>query len=157
MKTKNLLILFTLVAGLSLTSCKKTETTNPIGSDGSISLKVDGSTWSANLSVQAVNSNGVINITGSDMSAHQAAVTLIGATGPGTYKVGPNGVQGNMLRWTEGTGQDQTYQATFILGSGTIVVDKLTDSEISGTFEFEGFNTAQTSKTITEGKFSAKF
>jgi len=157
MKTKNLLILLVLVTGITFSSCNKTETTNPAGSNGTLSLSVDGSSWSANLSVQAVNSGGVINVTGSDMSAHQAAVTLIGATGPGTYKVGPNGVQGNMLRWTEGTASDQTFQATFILGSGTIVVDKLTDSEISGTFEFEGYNTAQTHKTISNGKFSAKF
>jgi hypothetical protein len=157
MKTRNLLILLVLITGITFSSCKKTETTNPAGSNGTLSLSVDGSSWSANLSVQAVNSSGVINVTGSDMSAHQAAVTLIGATGPGTYKVGPNGVQGNMLRWTEGTASEQTFQASFVLGSGTIVVDKLTDSEISGTFEFEGYNTAQTHKTITNGKFSAKF
>jgi hypothetical protein len=62
-----------------------------------------------------------------------------------------------MLRWTEGTGQDQTYQASFVIGSGTIVVDKLDDKEISGTFQFEGYNTAQTHKSISNGKFSAKF
>jgi Family of unknown function (DUF6252) len=156
MKTKNLLILFVLVTGIALSSCKKTNSVNPLG-NGSMSLKVDGTSWSANLAVEAVNTNGVLSITGSDASAHQAAVTLNGATGPGTYQVGSNGNSGNMLRWTEGTGSDQTYQATFIIGSGTIVIDKLSDTEVSGTFEFEGYNTAQTHKSITEGKFSAKF
>jgi hypothetical protein len=159
MRTRNyLMIVMIVISGLVISSCKKTEDSgSPVGSNGSISLKVDGNTWNASLSVQAVNSGGVINVTGSDSNAKQAGITLIGANGTGTYKVGPNGIQGNMLRWTEGLASEQTYQATFIIGSGTIVVDKLNDSEISGSFEFEGYNTAQTSKTITEGTFNARF
>ena len=158
MKTKNLLILLSLAIVITLGSCNSNDDTgNPAGSNGSITLTVDGSSWNASLSVQAVNSGGVVNVTGSDSNAKQAGITLYGANGPGTYKVGPNGIQGNMLRWTEGLAAEQTYQASFVIGSGTIVVDKLDDTEISGSFEFTGYNTNQNTKTITEGKFSAKF
>lgn len=158
MKTRNyLLIIVILIAGITVSSCKKTDTGNPAG-NGSITLKVDGTSWNASLSVQAVNTSGVINVTGSDSNAKQAAITLYGVTTTGTYKVGPNGSNpGNMLRWTEGIGQTDTYSATNVIGSGTVTVDKLSDTEISGTFQFEGYSTLQNKKTITEGKFSAKF
>jgi len=158
MKTRNVLLLI-LFTGFLFTSCKKTndDNGNPSG-NGSMNLKVDGTAWSASLSVQAVNTNGVINITGSDSKAKQAAVVLYQATSTGTYKVGPNGSNpGNMLRWTEGTGQTDTYIANNLLGSGTVTIDKLTATEVSGTFQFEGYSTTQNKKTITEGSFSAKF
>ncbi|MCB2207468.1 MAG: hypothetical protein KQH67_04160 [Bacteroidetes bacterium] len=147
-----------LIAGVTmLSSCKKNDDdTGPVGSNGSISLKVDGSTWNASLSVQAVNSNGVINVTGSDSNAKQAGVTLYGVSAPGTYQVGPPNA-GNMLRWTEGLGQNDTYQANGVIGTGTVTVTELSDSKIKGTFSFTGYNTSQTSKQITEGTFEANF
>jgi hypothetical protein len=158
MKSRNLLLMM-LIAGVTLfSSCNKNDDDSgtPAGSNGSISLKVDGSTWNASLAVQAVNSNGVINVTGSDSNAKQAGVTLYGVTAPGTYQVGPPNA-GNMLRWTEGLGQTDTYQANGVIGTGTVTVTELSDSKIKGTFSFTGYNTAQTSKQITEGKFEANF
>jgi hypothetical protein len=158
MKSRNLLLMM-LIAGVTmLSSCNKNDDDSgtPIGSNGSISLKVDGSTWNASLAVQAVNSNGVINVTGSDSNAKQAGVTLYGISAPGTYQVGPPNA-GNMLRWTEGLGQTDTYQANGVIGNGTITVTELSDTKIKGTFSFTGFNTAQTSKQITEGSFEATF
>lgn len=148
-----------LIAGVVfLGSCKKdnTDPDTPAGSNGSITLKVDGSAWNASLSVQAVNTNGVINVTGSDSNAKQAGVTLYGISATGTYQVGPPNT-GNMLRWTEGLGQEQTFQANGVIGSGTVTVTELSASKIKGTFSFTGFNTAQTSKQITEGSFEANF
>ena len=148
-----------LIAGIiTLGSCNKDDgdSGTPAGTNGSISLKVDGGTWNASLSVQAVNTNGVINVTGSDSNAKQAAVTLYGVTATGTYQVGPPNV-GNILRWTEGLGQNDTYQASGVLGTGTITVTELSASKIKGTFSFTGYNTAQTSKQITEGSFEANF
>jgi hypothetical protein len=158
MKSRNLLLMVLVAGIITLGSCKKDDgdSGNPVGSSGSISLKVDGGTWNASLSVQAVNSNGVINVTGSDSNAKQAAVTLYGVSAPGTYQVGPPN-QSNMLRWTEGLGQTDTYSANGVIGSGTVTVTELSDSKIKGTFSFTGYNTAQTSKQITEGTFEANF
>lgn len=160
MKTKNyFLIIVILIAGVTISSCKKTEESGtPTGSNGTMTLKYAGTAWSASLSVQAINTNGVLSITGSDSNAKQAQVNLYGASAPGTYKVGPNGSNpGNMLRWTEGLGQTDSFMANNVIGSGTVTIDNLTATEVSGTFSFEGYNTAQSSKTITEGQFNAKF
>lgn len=160
MKTKlYLLLAAVLITGLSISSCKKEDTGGGGGtSTGSMSLKYDGTAWNASLAVQAVNTNGVLNVTGSDSNGNQASVILYQASGTGTYKVGPNGTnQGNQLRWTEGLSQSDTYVASFVIGNGTVTITELTDSKVSGTFEFEGFNTDQTKRTVTEGSFSANF
>lgn len=157
MKTKNLLVFMILVAGIAITSCKKTETANP-ASNGTMSLTVDGGSWSASLSVQAVNTNGVINITGSDSGGKQASVVLYNVTTEGTYLVGPNsGNQSNQLRWTQGLGQTDTFVANGVLGDGTVTIDELTDSKIVGSFNFTGFADATTSKVISDGQFNANF
>lgn len=155
MKTKTYLILITLFAVISFSSCKKSNDSDPVTGNGTISLSYDGTAWSATLAVQAVNTNGVINITGSDSNAHQAAVTLLGATGPGTYEI--TSIGQNQLRWTEGLGTNDTYSANGIVGSGSIVVDELSDTHIKGTFSFTGQNTNGDTRTITNGKFEADF
>ena len=155
MKMKSILLSVVLIAGVLLVSCKKDDDTIPAGSNGNMSLSYDGTSWSASMSVQAVNTNGVINITGSDASAHQAAVTLYEVTGPGTYKVGANANVGNSIRWTEGIDPKQTYNASFVLGSGTVTITELSATKIKGTFSGTVYNTDQTSKTITNGEFDA--
>jgi len=157
MKIKSILLSVVLIASVVLVSCKKESDTTPAGSNGSISLSYDGSSWNASLGVQAVNSSGVINVTGSDASAHQVAVNLFGVTAPGTYVVGPNGNTGTSIRWTEGIDPKQTYTASFVLGKGTITVTELSATNIKGTFSGTVYNTDQTSKVITNGEFDAKF
>jgi len=154
---KRILLSAVLISAIFLVSCKKESDTTPAGSNGTISLSYNGSSWNASLGVQAVNSNGVINVTGSDANAHQAAVYLFGVTTTGTYVVGPNGNSGNSIRWTEGIDPKQTYTASFVLGKGTITVTELSATEIKGTFSGTVYNTDQSSKSITNGKFEAKF
>lgn len=155
MKTKTYFFLFSLLAIISISSCKKSDDTNPVTGNGSISLSYDGTAWSATLAVQAINSNGVINVTGSDSDAHQAAVTLLGVSSPGTYEI--TSLSGNQLRWTEGLGSNDTYSANGIVGSGSIVVDEISDTHIKGTFSFQGQNTNGGTRSITNGKFEADF
>jgi hypothetical protein len=153
---KSFFLMLTAIAVVSLSSCSKSDdedTTpeNPL-SNG---LKVDGSSWDASLAVQAVNTSGVINVTGSDSNGKQAGVILYGVTEPGTYNV-QAGLQ-HQLRWTEGLDASQTYVANGILGSGSITITELSSSKVKGTFQFTGANTAQATKSITEGSFEASF
>jgi len=158
MKVKSLLLSAVLMCAVILVSCKKDDDGGtPAGSSGTMSLTYDGTNWTAGLTVQAVNTNGVINITGSDNNARQASVTLNNVTAPGTYKVGPNGNPSNQLRWTEGISTNQTYTASFVIGTGTITITELSATKVKGTFGFTGFNTEQASKTITSGKFDVNF
>ncbi len=145
------------LAVISLASCKKDDDgdDNP-ASAGSVTLTVDGASWNASLSVQAVNTNGVINVTGSDSNAKQASIVLYNVTKTGTYTVGGIG-NSNSLRWTEGLGQNDTYSANGIIGSGTITVTELSSTKIKGTFSFTGVNTAQATKSITDGAFEATY
>lgn len=156
MKTRNLILGMLLIFGVTFSSCKKdSDSGTPSTGSGTMTLSYDGTSWNASLAVVGVNTNGLVNVTGSDSDAHQASVILYGATGPGTYEV-TMGLQ-NQLRWTEGLGQDDTYVANGILGSGTIKVTELTSSKVAGTFSFTGYNTSGGSKQITDGEFSATF
>ena len=156
MMTRNLLLGMIIVLCMGLSSCKKNDDSgNPSTGNGTLSLKYGGTSWSASLAVQGVNTNGVINVTGSDSDARQASVLLMGVTQPGTYQITSGSF--NQLRWTEGLAQEQTYVASGILGSGTITVAEISDSKIVGTFSFTGYNTNGVTKEITDGKFSANF
>ncbi len=147
-----------LISAVILVSCKKSDDDGGASPGGnSMSLTYDGTSWSASLSVQAVSTNGVLNITGSDSQARQASVVLYNVTSPGTYVVGPSGNASNQLRWTEGVSTEQTYVANFILGEGTVTLTELTATGTKGTFSFTGYNTSSGKRTITNGKFDVTF
>lgn len=158
-KFKMLFVALLSISILSLSSCNKEDDAvtpdNPLISGGSLSLKVDGTSWNASLAVVGINSNGVINVTGSDSNAHQASIILIGVTEPGTYTIS-TGLQ-HQLRWTEGLGTNESYLANGLIGSGSITVTELSSAKIKGTFQFTGANTDQITKSITEGSFEATF
>ncbi len=158
MKTiRNLTIALTLITGVVFTSCNKSNDNNPAPGGNSLSLKHDGQAWSASLSVQAVNTNGVINVTGSDSNANQAAIVVYQANGPGTYKIGPGGNAGNMGRWTQGIGTTDTFSASNVIGSGEVTFTELTDTKAKGTFKFTAYNTTQAKVEVTEGQFDVNF
>jgi hypothetical protein len=155
-KTKTLLILVAIFTIFALSSCKKsTDTGNPATGNGSLSLTYDGNSWNASLSVQAVNTNGIINVTGSDSNAKQASIILMNITAAGTYEI--TTASGNSIRWTEGINANQTYLANGILGSGTITVSEISATSIKGTFSCTGQNTNGDSTNITNGAFEATF
>lgn len=160
MKLFKAFIIVLAVMSVSLTACKKDDNGDDNGGNlpgtGTMTLKYNGTDWSATLTVQAVNSNGVINVTGSDGNAHQASVILYGVSGPGTYALGA-GYPQNLCTWTEGTDASQTYSASLVLGSGSVTITELSDSKVKGTFEFTAYNTNQETRQITEGAFEANF
>jgi hypothetical protein len=160
MKTmRNLTLMIALIAAVTLTSCNKNDDDNstPAGSNGTLTLKHDGTSWNASLSVQGVNTNGVVSITGSDSNANQASVNIYQATGPGTYQIGPGANAGNMGRWTQGLAQTDSYMANNVIGSGEVTFTELSATSAKGTFKFDGYNIDQQKVTVTEGSFSVTF
>jgi len=159
MKTIRNLAFLVVLTGIVFTSCKKNDDSNPENpiSNGSMSLKHDGTSWSATLAVQGVNSNGVINVTGSDSNGNQASVIIYGTSGPGTYKIGGFGNASSQGRWTQGLGQNDTYVANAILGEGEVQFDELSETSAKGSFSFVGYNTDQDKVTVTEGSFNVTF
>lgn len=156
MKTKTLFLSALLLLAVTFVSCKKdSDTGDPSSSSGSISLVVDGSTWNATLAVQGVNTNGVVNVTGSDSNAKQASVILYGVDSPGTYTISMGSP--HQLRFTGGLDAAQTFVASGVVGSGTIEVTEISASKVKGTFSFTGYNDDGVSKQFTDGKFEANF
>ncbi len=157
-KFKLVFVIMMSLAFISLTSCKKDgdDEVDPVIGGGTMTLKVDGTSWSASLASQAVNASGIINVTGSDSDAHQVAITLMNVSEPGTYKVGSMTSQ-HGIRWTEGLESTDTYIANFTIGTGTITITELTASKIKGSFAGTVYNTGQNTKSITEGSFDVSF
>jgi len=159
MKTlQNVILGFVLISAIVISGCNKDNDDNPTTpSNGSLTLKHGGSAWSASMSVQAVNTNGVLNITGSDSKANQAAVTIFQPNGAGTYTIGTLSNPGNSGRWTQGINQTDTYTASSVLGTGEITITELTATKAKGSFYFTAYNTEQNTVQVTEGKFDVKF
>ena len=147
---------FALVLAFTLlfTACKKEE--EPDLSEGELTCKVDGSDWEATLDVQAsLGSQDLVAISGSDASAHQISLNILGVTGTGTFDVGGSLTNQNTGRWTEGIGQDDTYTTSVGQGVGTVEITKFDADVVEGTFSFTCANGSQVEKSITSGSFSA--
>ena len=112
---KKILLVFILAVGMIFTACKKDEEEtggngggdpNPTPQPGTMTLKVDGAAWTADLAVVATKTeqkgNYLITVTGSDNNAHQCQVAVHNVSGPGTYQLGGNMTNQNLGRWTEG-------------------------------------------------------
>lgn len=158
MKTINK-ILFASAFSMLLFSCSKSDPGTNSLSGGSMSAKVDGTTWSATLAVQATKANGVLSVAGTG-SAGQINITLGTYTGPGTYTLGPAGGPSNTAIYTLTTAPFTAHSASGVLGSGTVTVTSDTNGRVEGTFNFDGKNNsgpAITTKLITDGNFSAKY
>jgi len=124
MKMKMFMLAALFVSGIVLSSCAKKNDDNvtPSGSNASVSLKVDGQTWSATLATQAViGDQGLVTLTGSDSDAHQISFTLMNAHATGTYSIGGL-TNPNQGRWTAGLNTSDTYLASMVLGSGEVVI-----------------------------------
>ena len=130
----------------------------PASGSGKIKLKIDGTAWDASLAVQAVYSNNVLVISGSDGNSKQISLTIMNPAEGQTYDFGGLGNTSYIGQWTAGLSQTETY-STFAFQSkaGEINLSKLTDSMVEGTFSFQAKNTAGNSVTISDGTFSANF
>lgn len=157
MKKTTVFYLFMIAFAMTFTSCSKDDDGGPVGSAGNLTLKADGQDWSASLTVQAVNSNGVISVTGSDSNAKQCNITLVNISSTGTYTLGGSMTAENSGRWTAGLATTDTYSTFLGQGSGTCTITELTSGKVSGTFEFTAKNTSGVMVTISEGSFSANF
>lgn len=153
---KTTFVLILLVAGvIGMTSCKKEDSGDGSGAGGTMTLKIDGSSWSASLKVAASYSGGVLSVTGSDSNAKQCNITLTNISGTGTFDIGGSMTNPNSGRWTQGLGTNDTYMTQLGLGSGTCTITELSATQVKGTFSFTAKNTPGIMVTITEGSFTA--
>lgn len=155
MKTFSTLLLITFLA-INFSSCKKSSNNNNTPANGSMTAKVDGVSWNADLAVQATLNSGVLAIGGTG-SQGQINLTIGNYTGPATYTVSISNPSMSMI-YTLTSSPFTSYSATAVLGTGTVTVSSLSGGFVEGTFRFSGKNNSSATiltKEITEGTFRA--
>ena len=146
-----------LAAVLAVSACGKSSPTAPTLPNGSMSAKIEGSSWAASEAIVASFQSGVLSISGQDETRNVSFALF--ATAPGTYSAS-SGLTGLNLSVVElSTGK--TWQAFFQSGTGTVTVTTLSATGASGTFTFfapattTGGNTGN--RNVTDGKFDVTF
>lgn len=157
MKTARLL--FTVLLLFSVACSGGDDGTGPetVLPTGSMSARIDGSTWNANLAVSAGSSNGILAFSGTNGNVTMAiAVGII--SGPGEFQIGPVGAVSNALI-TESNGR--SWHASQSVGNGTVRITSVSATGATGTFSFTAPAVASSgangSRVVTNGTFDVKF
>lgn len=150
---KNLCLCVLLL--LTVVACKK-KTDDVNVTEGSMSAKIDGKTWTAGLSVQAVKASGTLSIAGTGNGGH-IDLRLTNYTGLKTYQLGGSLTNMDNGKYATTTLPIVSYDSLLGLGAGQLVITKEEAGFIEGTFSFTAKNnTSGVTVNVTEGKFKAK-
>jgi Family of unknown function (DUF6252) len=130
---------------------------NPVVlAQGSLSAKIDGSTWNASTALTVTYNSGLLAFAGTDNTTTLAmAVGFI--NGPATFQIGPSTALSNALVNSTNGAQ---WHAQAGSGSGTVTITAITSNSVTGTFAFNApasSGSATGTKVVTEGKFNLKF
>ena len=146
------------VSVLCLTACGGDSPTGPdtnLPANGTMSATVDGNAWTA-IQIAAVNSNGIVAISGSDASLLAVGFGFVGQT-TGTYTIGATSpANANVI-----DNLTTTWTANSFQGSGVITVATLTATGASGTFNYTAPLASVTgtpaTRVVTNGRFNVTF
>lgn len=155
---KNLKSFLLLVCISVFVSCSDaTDEDLGLSGEGTFTAKVDGADFaSLKATVGASVASGTASIQGSNSGGEYIRITIMNYNGTGTYKTGDAITNASSIQY--GTVDPvAAWVSTFNLGNGTIEVTEETSTTITGTFSFTGINSSagNSTKTVTEGKFSA--
>ena len=167
MKTIGKFFLLIGIAMISFTACDKDDDDNPDNANnnnqnpagGTMTCKVDGTDWSADLSVVATKDDGneIVSAAGTSANSHQCFFSINNFTGAGDYTLGGSLTNPNLGRFSQGTGVNDQYTTMLGTGSGMVSITEVSDTGFKGTFHFTAQNNAQEEISITEGAFEATF
>lgn len=124
--------------------------------EGTLTANVDGSAFSSlNITAGAVVTNGVAAIQGSTSDGTYIRINIANYNGKGTYAIGSSLTDMTSLSYGTIKPAIAAWLASSLIpnSSGTIEITDDTDSSISGTFSFTGYNDTD-KKVITDGKFN---
>ncbi len=167
MKMKNVVLSMFAIGMILMSGCKKEETTTDPGASklnagqSQISCKVSGattSTFTSNILVSsAARSAQLMNISGGAVNGTSAEILMMimpASITVGTYSSTTTTSGEFVISYTNGvTGWVSDSDKAF-----TVVVTKVTDNTIEGTFSGKLINDDLVNEvTVTEGKFAAKF
>lgn len=149
---KNILfVCLTVLCAYAFTGCSSDDdsTNGSNNGKGSVSAKVNGTSWSAT-NVQSTWTSNVLGIGGAQIiGGENQQINIQGmVAATGTYSL--NGFSGVIATYTKGSG---TAVHAYTAISGTLKVDQLSTSGAKGTFNFQ----TDAGNSITEGSFDVKF
>ncbi|RZJ66368.1 MAG: hypothetical protein EOO50_09845 [Flavobacterium sp.] len=160
---KNLKIIgrlaFLALAFCFATACSGDDAGGSGGSGSSLSAKVDGTSFKAQIMGQsttvALHNGTFYQVTGSTADLKTLTIGLFDVTGPGTFQVGPD--TDNLLAFVENNNSYDTGECDG--ATGTVTVTVVNEEKIEGTFSFTGKSEENgcSGKTVTEGKFKGVF
>jgi len=131
-------------------------TGNPNPGTGTMTAFIDGVSWSAVVTT-GINQGGIVAIGGSNLNGLLAIGLAFAGTMEDTYPIGPGLIaNGNVIGMAGGS-----WIASSTSGSGSIVVQSLTATGVSGTFSFTApatvAGTTPAVRTVTQGTFNVPF
>lgn len=134
----------------------------PSGS-GTLTARVDGSTWTATSGILALRVNNFVSFTGS-VGANTSITIAFPDEGPGTYSIpAAVGLNFNYGVFSNGHLWQALAMGTQLggVGSGSVTVTTLNSERVAGTFEFTA-PAAQSSgatgtRVVTNGAFNIRF
>ena len=146
------------LVSIGLAGCGST--TDPTGpTNGSLTAKIDGSSWSA-ATIAVTYASGILAIAGTDAGGRTVGFGLGPVSAPGTFPSGPTSPTNASLQIITGS-TAQAWQAAQTLGSGTVTVTAISATHAAGTFQFVVVPVAGTgatgNKAITQGAFDVTF
>ncbi len=153
------LIRLTVSAGLFLlAACGGSSTTSPSGGgNGGLSADIDGAHWTAVASTVR-SANGVLSIGAADASGLTIGMAFPDQ-GPGTYAISQQQLITNFTLSLNGS---ESWAASAIQGSGSVIITSRTANHIVGTFSFSapgftGSPVPTTTKVVTNGKIDVTY
>ncbi len=166
MKNINILKIILIFAVSSfLTSCSSDSKNSNVSSSGSnITAKIDGVSYTtvgngtATASLFGSGLETRISFIGTDSTGNSIIISLLGITTNGTYNL--NSSSDSAIEFFDKS--SDTFYGTDSCDSstGTIIITKLTSTQIEGSFSFSGnddLNCAAAGKNVTNGSFRGVF
>jgi hypothetical protein len=124
--------------------------------NGSMTARVDGAAFTA-FSVAATFSNGILAVSGVQLSPSQGLTFGVATTGPGTFNVGTTSAVNGIYV----SGSNASWLASGNVGSGSVTITTLNSTRAVGTFNFvlqaQQGTAATGTRTITQGAFDVRF
>jgi hypothetical protein len=131
-------------------------------SNGSMSARIDGTSWNANSSISPSYEGGILAVGGED-TGRQTVAFGVTAAGPGTYGTASGHIVIFSLVTVAPGAQAAMWTARPDLAgtNGTVTITSLSNTGASGTFSFVATAIAGTpaagTKTVTDGVFNVRF
>ncbi len=159
-------VLLALFVSLAVTACKKDDEggDDPQGGEGTLTAKIDGQSFSADIAVQAQISDAgqtdVLAISGGTSQSENLQMIIQGFDGVGTYDLNFTNI-GTYSYLPDPNNPDPNTVKIYISINGTqstgeVNVSSFDGDNIKGTFSFTGYdvNNQSDSVTVTDGQFN---